>query len=166
LSCRAWVQAPQLARSADVVGEVFHPDLGFGPEQSDGPHKRAAHVVRLRTEHVLDPDADRGFGLVALQCLFGKGFASIALAVDAAGQPPGLERLLDVSRPIGRIRPDPGGGITAHQQLVHHLTVMYGSVGDVITPDQLVLAVDIDVVLVTVVAFAVFLGPACINVLL
>jgi len=59
MSYREWVQASQLTRPADVVDEVLHPDLGLGPNQSDGPHKGATHVVRLRTEHMLDPDADR-----------------------------------------------------------------------------------------------------------
>jgi hypothetical protein len=43
---------------------------------------------------------------------------------------------------------------------------MHGGIGDVITPDQLVFSVHIDVVLVAVMAFPVLLGPARINVFL
>ena len=43
----------QLTKSADVVGEILHPNFRSGPRQSDGSHKSAAHVVRLRAEHML-----------------------------------------------------------------------------------------------------------------
>lgn len=57
--CREKIQAAQLAKSPDVVGEVLHPDLGFCSNQADSSHKGATHVVRLRTEHMFDPDTDR-----------------------------------------------------------------------------------------------------------
>lgn len=54
MSYREWVEAPQLTRSADVVGEVLHPDFGLGPHQTDGFHYGAAHVIRLRAKDMLD----------------------------------------------------------------------------------------------------------------
>ncbi len=56
--CRERIQAVQLAKSADVVDEVFHSDFGLGPRQADGSHQRATHVVRLRAEHMLDTDTN------------------------------------------------------------------------------------------------------------
>jgi ABC-type Mn2+/Zn2+ transport system ATPase subunit len=123
-SRRERIQAVQLTKSTDVVDEVFHPDFGLGPHQTDGSHQRATHVVRLRAENMLDTDTNRRFGPVAFHRLFGQRLAPFALAVDAAGQSSCPELRLYSFRPVGRIRPDPGGGIAAHQQLVHRLTVM------------------------------------------
>jgi hypothetical protein len=96
---------------------------------------------------------------------FGQGLAhrprgAFALAVNSAGKASGLELGLDFFRPLGGIRPTLEGGVAAHQQLVHHLAVMYGGIADVIAPDQFVHAVDVDVILAAIVAFAMFLGPS------
>ena len=53
------VEATQLTRSADVAGEVFYPNLGRGPHQTNGFHYGVAHVIRLRAEDMLDQDANR-----------------------------------------------------------------------------------------------------------
>ncbi len=68
--------------------------------------------------------------------------------------------------PVGRVGPDGAVAILLVQHLVEDLAVVHAGIRDRIAPDQLVLFVDVDVVLVAVVALAVLLGPACILVLL
>jgi hypothetical protein len=58
------VQAMQLDEAAHVVGEVLHPDLRLRPHHVDGAHRRATHVVGLRTEDMPDPRAQLGFHVV------------------------------------------------------------------------------------------------------
>jgi len=49
-------------------------------------HQCAAHVVGLRAEDVLDPDAHGGFGPVAALGQFGQRLAPLALAVYVASR--------------------------------------------------------------------------------
>jgi hypothetical protein len=53
------IQAAQQAKSADVVSNIFHPDFGLGPNQTNGFHYWPNHVVRLRAEHMLGPNPDQ-----------------------------------------------------------------------------------------------------------
>lgn len=100
-------------------------------------------------------DPHGGFGAVALGGLPGQ---RLALAVNVAGQPPDFQYRFGPGRPAGCIPPS--------QQLIRRLAVMHGGISDVITPDQPEFSVRIEVVPVAVVAFAVFPGPARINLLL
>lgn len=73
------VRRRQLHQPPHVVGKVLHPDLGLRPHQADGADQRAAHVVGLRTEDMLDPDPDRRFGPVAGLALFAQRLAAFVL---------------------------------------------------------------------------------------
>ncbi len=141
---------------AHVVGEVFHPDLGLRAHDADHAHQRADHVVGLRTEDMLDPGTYRRLGPVAGLALFGQRLAPLALAVDVALQPACAEPGFHLLGPIGRICPDACTGVALHQQMIHHLAVMQRRIADVVTADQLVLAVHVHVVLIAVVALACF----------
>jgi len=57
VSCFARVQAAQMDETAHVVGQVLHPDLDLGPLHADHSHQRAAHVIGLRAEDMLDAHA-------------------------------------------------------------------------------------------------------------
>ena len=171
-SCRARVKAARLAQTPHVEDDVRRPDLGLGPQSprvappvratagdADGSHEHTARLNDLRAEDMLDPDAHHGFRPVALLGLPGQRLAPLALAVDVAGQLSGFEHRLDPGRAPGGVGPDPGTGITARQQFIHHLAAMRGGVADVILPDQLVFSVHIDVVLVAAMRRAVLPGP-------
>lgn len=67
---------------------------------------------------------------------------------------------------MGRIGPDRAIAVFFIQQLIKDLAVVHTGVCDTVAPDQLVFLVDVDVVVVTVVALAVLLGPACILIFL
>src|SRR5262245_23594090 len=69
-------------------------------------------------------------------------------------------------RPVGAVGPHLAAGVGLVQHLIELLAVVHRGVGPGPAADQLVLAVDADVVLVAVEALAVLLGPARILVLL
>jgi len=113
-SCRARVQAAQLAEEAHVVSQVLHPDLGFGPRQADRAHQRSAHIVCLCAEDVLDADPHAGFGPVAARGLFSQWIAAFTRAVDVASHFVGAQLRFHFLGPIGGIRPDARAGVAAH----------------------------------------------------
>ncbi len=120
----------------------------------------------LRAEDMFDPRTHRGFRPVAALGLLGQRLAALALAMDVAFQFQGTQLGFHLLGPIGRVCPDTRAGIVPRQQVVHHLAVMKGGIADMVAAHQLVCAVHVHVVLVAVMALAMFLGPAGINVLL
>jgi len=166
VSGRARGQAAELDETAHVVGKVLHPDLGLGADHADRAHQSAAHVIGLRAEHMLDAHTYRGFGPVAALGQFSQRLAALALAVNVALELLRAQLRLRLLGPIGGIRLHARAGIALHQQVIHCLAVMQGGIADMVAPHQLVGAVHVHVVLVAVMALAMFLGPARINVLL
>lgn len=88
------MQPLQLAETSHVVGKVLQDDLHLRPRQADRAHQHASHVVGLRAEDVLDPDADAGFRPVALLAAFVERAVPLPLAVDPAPQAGSLQLLL------------------------------------------------------------------------
>src|SRR5215831_8399003 len=86
--------------------------------------------------------------------------------MDAAPVALFLELRFSFCRPVGAIGPHLIAGVGLVQDLIKLLAVMNGRVGLGIAPNDLVLAVDADVVLVAVEAFLVLLRPASILALL
>ena len=82
--------------------------------------------------------------------IFGQRLTALAIAMNVADQPSGLQLRFDLGRPIGGVGPDPGAGVAPRQQLIHRLAVVHGGIGDTISPDPLVCAIHIDVVLLDV----------------
>ena len=115
---------------------------------------------------MLDPDSNRGPGFVALLLAIAQRLVATALAMDPAAQPLRLQRRLDLRRTIGAVRPHPQGRVVPVQDIVENLTVMHRGVRHLIVPHQLVPAIDVDMVLVAVVALTPLLGPARVGVFL
>ena len=69
-------------------------------------------------------------------------------------------------RTIRTVSPDISITVVGIDQLTQNLTVMHGCISGMVVADKLVLVVYIHVVLVTVVAFVMFLRPAGLGVLL
>src|SRR5262249_27299904 len=89
-----------------------------------------------------------------------------AAAMDAAFVALFLELRFSFRRPIGAVGPHLVAGVGLVQDLIKLLAVVNGRVGLGIAPNDLVLAVDTDVVLVAVEAFLTLLRPASILVFL
>ena len=109
-----------------------------------------------KTKDMLDPDAHPGAGLVALLLSVAQRLVALALAVDPAPQPLVLQLLLDLGRATGAVGPDIRGGVVTIEDLIRHLTVVHRGIAHVMVTHQLVTAVDVDVVLVAVMALTVF----------
>src|SRR5262245_13253758 len=86
--------------------------------------------------------------------------------MDAAPVALFLELRLSFCRPVGAIGPHLIAVFGLVQDLLKLLAFVNGRVGLGISPNNLVLAVDADVVLVAVEAFLVLLRPACVLIFL
>src|ERR1700693_2676179 len=85
---------------------------------------------------------------------------AVRALVNPAAQAPQAELRLGLCRAIRAVRIDIRRGVGLVQKSIEFLAVMHTRVGHVVLPDQLVLGIGIHVVLVTVEALAVLLGPA------
>src|SRR5580692_13071523 len=89
-----------------------------------------------------------------------------AAMMNAAAQAAQAELRLGLRRAIRAVRVHIRRRVGSVQKSIEFLAVMHTRVGHVVLPDQLVLGVRIDVVLVAVKALAVLLAPARIFVFL
>ena len=88
------------------------------------------------------------------------------LAMDPAPQPLLLQRRLDLRRAVSAVRPHTQSRVVPIQDIVEDLAVVLRRVAHMIAPHQLVPTVHVDMVLVTVMALAVLLGPPRLDILL
>src|SRR5674536_220659 len=86
--------------------------------------------------------------------------------MNSTAQAAQLKLCLGLDRSISAVRVNISRRIGFVQKPIEFLTVMHARVGHVILPDQLVPGIDIHVVLVSIEALAVLLGPARILVFL
>src|SRR5258705_4754456 len=86
--------------------------------------------------------------------------------MDAALVASRLQLGLDLGRAVGAVGPYIGSGVGLVQHIIEHLAVVHARVRLRVPADELVRAVDANVVLVAVEALVVFFGPARILVFL
>src|SRR4029077_4593554 len=86
--------------------------------------------------------------------------------MNLTAQAPGLELFLVLGRPISAVRVNISRRIGFGQKPIELLTVMHARVGHVILPDQLVPGIGIHMVLVSIEALTVLLGPGLVLVFL
>src|SRR5262245_39260348 len=136
--------------AAHIIDQVHHADLRSRAGHTNGTHEYAAHPVFLIRKNVLDAGAHSRAG--------GVGGLLAPRQRMVAGTPtmnPALVALLlelgfDLRRPVGTIGPHLIAGIGFVQNLIELLAIVDGSVGLGITANDLVVAVDADVVLVAI----------------
>lgn len=126
------------------------------PGQCCAPACRPCRCSGRRTRAPPAPEPS----IVALLLPLRQRLGPLALAVEPALQPLGLQRHHDRRRPVGAVPPDLGGRVVPVQDVIHHLAVVHRRVGHTIPAHQLVPAVHADVVLVAVVALAVLPGAS------
>src|SRR5277367_5403874 len=91
---------------------------------------------------------------------------AVRALMNTAAQAAQAELRLGLPRTIRAVRVYIRRRVGLVQKSIEFPAVMHTRVGHVVLPDQLVLGIRIDVVLVAVEALAVLLGPACILVFL
>ena len=162
-------------QATHVVGEVLETYARPRPYKSDAANQQpapdpvsstgqalirgAAHVVGLRPEDMLDACPKARTTLVARLLPIMQRTVAIALAMNPTPQAPLPDLFLNVFRPIGAVRPHTACRVVRRKHLLKHLAVMDCRVRHVVTPDQLVLAVDAHVVLVAIMTLAVLAHP-------
>ena len=147
-----------------VVGQVQQADFHFGAFEADGADDVPVHHG-LGSENVLDPRPHGGLfsvaGLLVLRQWRGAGTLLMGLALQAPlrqiGFPfGGAVGTVGIHRALAGF----GGARLGIQEFVEDLAVMDVRGCDRVMLDQFGGRIGVDVVLVAVVGFVVFLGPA------
>ena len=148
----------QIFQLPHVVDPIHQADLYGGPRLALGSYSKATtaeHV--LVAKHLFHPSASPGAGAVGCLLLF------VQLPALVYRIP---ELRFPLLRAVGRIGPDGTPTVLFVEQFIEYPAVEDCRVGYRMASDPLVFLVDVEVVLVTVMALAVFLGPAGIKILL
>ena len=139
-----------------VVRQIHQSNLHRCPDLALGSHQDVALTCALIAEDMFDAGSHLRVPMVGRPLLLVQAAPAAALAVNAALVAAFPQLLLARLGSVGGVRRDGAAAVLVVQDLIEHLAV----VGDRVAPDQLVLLVDIDVILIAVVALAVLLGPA------
>src|SRR5215468_61750 len=144
--------------TAHVINQVHHADLRSRTCHADGTHEYATHPVFLIRKYVLyagaHPRARGVGGLLSLREWMVAGTPTMNPALVALL----LELGFHLRRPVGTIGPHLVAGIGFVQNLIKLLAIVDGSIGLCVAADDLVLAIDADVVLVAVEVLRVLSG--------
>jgi len=97
---------------------------------------------------------------------FGQWLIATTLAMDTTFEAFCFQHRFNFCRTVGAVRPDARSCIIRIQYIFDDLAVVDGCVGHFITSHQFVAAIYVDVVLVTIMAFAMLLGPPGIRIFL
>ncbi len=103
---------------------------------------------------MLDPETGFGAGAVTLFFPVGQRLAAHPFAVNPAAVALGFEIGFGSFGPIGTVGPDVAAGVAAIEQAVQGLGVVDAGIGDRVFAHQLVGIINVDVVLVPVIALA------------
>ncbi len=144
LQARLFMPIPALARAGPMV-RTMAPSLSLACAPKTCLTRTRTRTVDLA--RLLPPG------------LLGQLLAPLALAVNAAGQPLGLQFGFDLRRPMDGVRPDTGAGVALRQQFIHHLAVMHRSVSGIAALHQLVLPIHMYMVPPAVMWLIVVVGP-------
>ena len=130
-----------------VVGEIGEADLGGGPGDADGADEQS-HRSLLPGKHVFDRGTHPGFRRVGQSRPARHRPAPRFLAMNARAHAVVREPCLVLLRPVCGIGPHTGGGVALVDEPDELRAVMARGIGHRPGPDQAVLPVDRDVVLV------------------
>src|SRR5512139_1037380 len=156
----------QHAISIQVVSQIPQTNLGLHPNQTDGPNNQVSCPLGLDPEDVFHTTPNPGpssisLGLSLRQLLMPASFALKTLPVV-----PFLQLLKFFFRTVRRVRPHIPTTVILIQKFLKDLTVMDRRWRYLIIPNQFMLDVYIDMILVAVVVLSVLLGPTSIDILL
>ena len=148
----------------NVVRQVAQTDFYSGSGYTDRAQHHIPRSLGLYTKDVLDPRTDPGPGLIAFLFPWRQGTIAAPLALDVFAKTVLRETLQPIHRSIGRIHPDVLARVVG-KELLKNIAVVQGRIRHRIAPNQLVLHIHRNVVLVPVKRRAALLGPARVHVL-
>ena len=134
------------AVSIQIVSQIPQANLGFHPDQTNGPHDQPPRPLRLNPEDVFHTTPNPGpssipLGLSICQSLVPASFALKMLPVF-----PFLQRLKFFLRTICRVCPHIPTAVILIQKFLKDLTVMDRRWRHLIIPNQFMLHVYIDMI--------------------
>ena len=152
--------------SVKVIGLVSKPDFTSGSSNTNTSQYHIAGTLGLDSKDMLYSRTDLRPGSIPLLFPFGEFPVTRPLALNMFTVSFLVQLFQLLLRTVRRISPYSTTGIVFVQQLIKHLAVMNLRTGHTNTADQFVLHIQGYMVLVTVIAFAVFLCPPGISILL
>ena len=148
----------------NVVRQVAQTDFDSGSGYADRTQQQIPRSLGLHTKDVLDARTYPGPGLIAFLFSWCQWPIAAPLALDVFAKTVLRKPLQPIRRSIGRIRPDVLARVVG-KELLKNIAVVQGCIRHRIAPNQLVLHIHRNVVLVSVKGLAVLLGPASIHIL-
>src|SRR3989339_249649 len=152
--------------SIQVVSQIPQTYSGPGPYKADAAHDHVACPLYLDSEDMFNPGADLRSRPVSLQFPFRQFVVARAFALQMFTISHLMHLRDSFLRSVCRIRPHLTTGIVRIKQFVKHVAVVHFGAGYMKTPDQFVLHIHRNMVLVAEKTLAVLLGPASFRVFL
>ena len=144
----------------DVVGKITKSYFDSGAHDANAPQNQIPGNHSLHTKHMLNVRAYLCPGSVSLLLPFRQFAIFAALALNMLPESHCFKTLYGLLRTIGRISIHITTAIVLSQQLFKYPAVMDRGIRNSKTPDEFVLHINRDMVLVHIVVFAVLFGPA------
>src|SRR5512143_22121 len=149
-----------------IVSQIPQTNLGLDPDQANGPYNQPSRSLGLNPKDVFHTTPNSGTRSVPLslsvrQCLVPASFTLKMLPIL-----PFLQLLKLFLRTVRRVCPHISTAVILIQKILKDLTVMNRRGRHLITANQFMFHIHIDMILITVVVLAILLGPAGIRILL
>src|SRR5512143_1327478 len=152
--------------SIQIVGQIPQPNLSFHPDQTNGPYDQPSRPLRLHPKNMFHTTPNSGtrpiaLGLSIRQLLVPASFALKMLTIFSFPQLPQL-----LLRTVCRVRPYISTAVILIQKVLKDLTVMDRRGCHLVTANQFMFHIHIDMILITVMVLSILLGPPRIRILL
>src|SRR5271168_1999447 len=164
LSCRG-IGTHEKGKARDVVGHSLDTDFGLGASHADCTNVATIHRRFDVTKDMLDAYAHMGALFIGGFLFRRQRFVAIGAFVNVGCAALFLQARFLLVRTVGAVSPGVLAVVAWIKNIVQLLTVVDARVRDVVLANELVLAINIDVVFVAVKGDAVLLCPTSVRVL-
>ncbi len=155
-----------LCVSHQIVAQIHDPYISLYLEQTDGADEFSAHRIVVKAKHMFDAHFDLRPLMVDGILVLRKRLIPFSLMENLTAILGFLQGSLGLIGSACTIGPDRCTRIFRVKQHIEYLTIMNRRFGNLVMAYQFVLVVYVDMVLVTIVALAMFPGPARLDILL
>jgi hypothetical protein len=153
-SCRS-----QHAVSIQIVSQIPQPHLGLHPDQTNNSHDQPPRLLRLNHKDMFHTAPDSGTIPIALSLSIRQLLMPASFALKMLLILPFLQLSELLLRTIRRVRPYIPTAVILIQKSFKYLTVMDRRRGHLITTNQFMFHIHIDMILIAVVVLSILFGP-------
>ena len=156
----------QQAVSVYVVGKVSQTNLSFGPGYAYGSYHQVACPHLLDSEDVLNSAASFRRLMISFYLRLSQLLIAAAFSLNVAAVTIFLKSLSFFRRPISRVSPHILAAVVFIKQFFKDIAVMNRSRRYFIAANKFVLNINVNMILIAEMIYAILLHPACIGVFL